>query len=93
VLWIRIRKDPDHFSGSGSVSYSNGSKKLKGRKNLTKNTFCVGPVGPTDKENQVKVCKKYCLRYITSLKGKDPDPYKISGFVSNGKAGSESVSK
>jgi hypothetical protein len=24
-----------------------------------KKTFCVGPVGPTDKENQLKVCKKY----------------------------------
>jgi hypothetical protein len=27
---------------------------LTGRENLTKNTFCVDPVGPTDKENQVK---------------------------------------
>jgi hypothetical protein len=69
--------DPYHCSGSGSapgclgsgfVSYSNGTTKLLGRENLTKNTFCVGPVRPTDKENQVKMYKKYCFRYITSLK-------------------------
>jgi hypothetical protein len=37
--------------------------KLTGRENLTKNTtFCVGPVGPTDKENQVKIYKKYRFR-------------------------------
>jgi hypothetical protein len=67
VLWIRIRiricKGPCHLSrsrsrsvprclGSGSVSYSNGTTKLTGRENLKKNTFCVGPVGPTDKENK-----------------------------------------
>jgi hypothetical protein len=55
-------------SGSGAVSYSNGTKKLTGRENLTKNTFCVGPVGPTDKENQVKMYKKYCFWYISSMK-------------------------
>jgi hypothetical protein len=38
----------------GSESYSNGTTKLTGRDNLTKNTFCVGLVGPTDKENTVK---------------------------------------
>ncbi len=45
------------------------AQKIK-RENLKKEygTFCVGPVGPTDKEIQVKVCKKYCFRYITSLK-------------------------
>jgi hypothetical protein len=32
---------------------------------FSKITFCVSPVGPTDKENQVEVCKKYCFRYIT----------------------------
>jgi hypothetical protein len=47
----------------------------------------VGPVGPTDKENQAKLCKKYCYRYITYLfetvriririKWSDPDPYQI----------------
>jgi hypothetical protein len=26
--------------------------KLTGRKNLSKNIFCGGPVGPTDKGNQ-----------------------------------------
>ncbi len=70
VLRSRIRKDPCHFSGPGSVpegvrsgfvSYSNSTKKLKGRENLTKNTFCVGPVGPTEKENQVKVFKSTVL--------------------------------
>ncbi len=53
VLLIRIRKDPYYFSGSRSVSYSNGTTKLTGRENLTKKTFYVGPVGPSDKENQV----------------------------------------
>jgi hypothetical protein len=58
---VRIRiifHDPDPFPvclGSGSVSYSNGTTKLTGRENLTKNTFCVGP---TDKENQVKMYKE-----------------------------------
>jgi hypothetical protein len=47
-------------SGSGSVSYSNGTTKLTGKENLTKNTFCVDPVGPNDKENQVKIYNKYC---------------------------------
>jgi hypothetical protein len=47
-------------SGSGSVSYSNGTTKLTKKENLTKNTFCVGPVGSNDKENQVKIYKKYC---------------------------------
>jgi hypothetical protein len=44
--------------------------KLTGRENLTMHAFCVGPVGPTDKENQVKM-------YITSLK------LEGSGSVSN----------
>jgi hypothetical protein len=35
--------------------------KLTGRENLTKNTFCVGPVGPTDKENQVRCIKSTVL--------------------------------
>jgi hypothetical protein len=39
----------------------------------------MGSVGPTDKENQVKVCKKYCFRYITYLKRQG------SGSVSNGR--------
>jgi hypothetical protein len=34
------------------------TKNLTGRENLTKNIFSVGPVGPTDKENQVKMYKK-----------------------------------
>ncbi len=42
-----------------------------------KKTFCVGPVGPTDKENQLKVCKKYrtVLGTLPLWNGKDPDPY------------------
>jgi hypothetical protein len=58
--------DPCNYSVSGSVSYSNGKTKSTRRENLTKNTFCVGPVGPTDKENQVQMYKKYWFRYITS---------------------------
>ncbi len=45
----------------------------------------MGPFGPTDKENQVKMYKKYHFRYITPLKQwirfrieqSDPDPYQI----------------
>jgi hypothetical protein len=33
-------------------------KKLTGRENLTKYAFWLGPGGPTDKENQVKMYKK-----------------------------------
>jgi hypothetical protein len=33
--------------------------KLTGRENLTKHAFLLGPVGPTDKENKVKMYKKY----------------------------------
>jgi hypothetical protein len=68
IFRIRIRSRGCIGSGSVGYRYSNGTKKLKGRENLTKNTFCVDPVGPTYKESQVKVCKKYCFRYITSLK-------------------------
>jgi hypothetical protein len=58
-----IFQDPDPFpgclgSGSRTVSYSNRKTKLTGRENLIKNTFCVGPVGPNDRENQVKMYKK-----------------------------------
>jgi hypothetical protein len=39
--------------------------KLTGRENLTKNTLCGGPVGPTDNEYQVKMYygqqKKCCF--------------------------------
>jgi hypothetical protein len=67
-IFLRIRIHSCGCPGSGFVSYSNGIKKFKGRENLTKNTFCVGSIGPTSKENQVKVCKTYCFRYITCLK-------------------------
>jgi hypothetical protein len=32
---------------------------LTGKENLTKYAFRSGPVGPTDKENQVQMYKKY----------------------------------
>ncbi len=53
------------------------TKKLTRRGNLTKYASWWGPVGHTDKENQVKMYKMYCFRYSTlSLRnGKDPDPY------------------
>jgi hypothetical protein len=34
------------------------TRKLIGRENLAKYAFCLGPVGPTDKENQVNMYKK-----------------------------------
>jgi hypothetical protein len=41
--------------------------KLTGRENLTKNTFYVGPVGPIDMENQVKMYIK-----ISTVLGTSP---------------------
>jgi hypothetical protein len=41
---------------------------LTGRGNLTKYAFWLGAVGLTEKENQVKMYKKYCFRFIASLK-------------------------
>ncbi len=66
-----------HFSGSGSISCSSELNKINWKGKLTKNTFWLGPVGPTDKENQVNLYKKYRFRYITSLKRQG------SGSVSN----------
>jgi hypothetical protein len=63
-----IFQDPDPFPwciGSGSISFSNGITKLIGRENLTKNTFCVVPIGLTVKENQVKMFIKYCFVNIS----------------------------
>ncbi len=81
-IWIRIIfQDPDPFPGclgSGSVSYSNGKTKLTGRENLPKNTFCVGPVGPNDKENQVKMYKK-----IKSTEAGSGSVSKCSGSATN----------
>jgi hypothetical protein len=61
--------------------------KLTGRENLTKCAFCLGPVGPTDKGNQVKMYKKYFFLGSHPLwKSKDPDPYQtvvVSRSVSN----------
>jgi hypothetical protein len=58
--------------------------KLTVRENLTKYAFCLGPVGPIDKENQVKMYKKYCFRFKNG-KDPDPDPYQtvVSESLSN----------
>jgi hypothetical protein len=53
--------------------------KLTGRENLTKYAFWLGPVGPTDKENQVRMCKKYCFGTLPFLNDKDPDPDQTVG--------------
>jgi hypothetical protein len=54
-IWIRI------------INYSNEHNKIDWKGKL--NTVCLflGPVGPTDKENKVKMNKKYCFRFTTSL--------------------------
>ncbi len=59
-----IFQDADPFPGvlgSGSVSYSNEHNKInwKGKFNKMRYAFWFGPGGPTDKENQVKMYKKY----------------------------------
>jgi hypothetical protein len=61
---------PDSFlSVLGSDPYPTlmSTIKLTRRENLIQYTFWLGPGGPTDKENQVKMYIKYCFRYITSL--------------------------
>ncbi len=59
---------------------------LTGRENLTNYTFWLGPLGPIDKENQVKMYKKNFFRYITVPLGigkdSDPDQTVGSGSVS-----------
>ncbi len=39
--------------------YSNEHNKFNWKGKFTKYAFRLGPVGPTDKENQVKIYKKY----------------------------------
>ncbi len=54
--------------------------KFNGRENLTKYAFWLGPLRPTDKENQVTMYKEYCVRCIPTLllrNGKDPNRYQI----------------
>jgi hypothetical protein len=58
------------------------TKKLTGKENLTKYAYWLGPVGPTNKENHVKMNKKYCFRYLfetvrirIGIKHLDPDLY------------------
>jgi hypothetical protein len=43
-----------------------------------KYAFWLGPVGPSDKENQVKMNKKYCLGTLPLWNGRDPDRIKQS---------------
>jgi hypothetical protein len=49
--------------------------KLTERENLTKYAFWLGPVGPTDKENPVKMYKSIVLGTLPLCIDKDPDPY------------------
>ncbi len=49
-------------SGSGSISYANEHNKMNWKGKYNNYAFCFGPVRPTDKENQVKMYKKYCYR-------------------------------
>jgi hypothetical protein len=97
-----IFQDLDPFldvlgSGSGSVSYFNEYNKIYWKENSTKHAFWLGPGGPTDKENQVNMSRKYCFRNISSLNGKDPDPYQTvksgTGPVWNRKTRCGSISK
>jgi hypothetical protein len=39
--------------------------KLPGRENLPKYAYCLGPVGPIDKENQAKMYKMFSFRFIS----------------------------
>jgi hypothetical protein len=49
--------------------------KLTGRENLTKYVFWLSPVGPADKDNQVKMysIKSTVLGILPLCNGKDPD--------------------
>jgi hypothetical protein len=42
------------------------TKKVTRRENLAKYAFWLGPVGPIGKENQLKMYKKNCFRYMTT---------------------------
>jgi hypothetical protein len=57
--------------------------KLTGRENLTKYAFWLSPVGPTDKENQVRCIKSTVLGTLPLWKGKDSDPYRTVASGSN----------
>ncbi len=84
MLWIWIHiifQDPDPFPGclgsrSVSISYSHEHNKINWKGELNINTFCVGPVGPTDKGNEVNmyICIKSAGTVLCSLplwNGKD----------------------
>jgi hypothetical protein len=59
------------------------STNLTGRENLTKYASWLGPIGPTDKENQVTMYEKYRSSYITSLKRQG------SGSISTVRSGNQ----
>jgi hypothetical protein len=63
---IRIRFP--NVLGSGSVTYANEHNSVN---RMTTYACWLGPSGPTDKENQVKMNKKYRFRYI--CQSADPD--------------------
>ncbi len=78
--------DPHNFSGSvpkcfGPDPSLKNATNLTGTENVTTYACSLAPSGPTDKENQVKIYKRYCMvpyrfRYIMAplRNGKDPDP-------------------
>ncbi len=59
------------------MSYSNEHNKINWQGKFNKVRLLFGPVGPTAEGNQVKMYKKCCFRFITSLKRQG------SGSVSN----------
>ncbi len=82
-------QDPYNFLGSGSGSVPQVSRiRIHKLLSWAQQNYLEGGIelrvpfvwvllGPTDKENEVKMYKKHCLRYITSLKRER------SGSVSN----------
>ncbi len=52
----------------GTYNAEHNKINWKGKFNSVPYAFWLGLVGPTDKENQVKMYKKNFFRYITFLK-------------------------
>jgi hypothetical protein len=83
LIWICIIfPDPYNFpwvfSDTDPYSTLMSRKKLTGKEILTTYACWLGPSGPVDKVNQVKMYKKYCLRDITSLKQKGSGSSSVS---------------
>jgi hypothetical protein len=58
-----IFQDPDQgVLASRSIRYSNEHSKINWKEKFNKVCLIMGPVEPTDKENQVKMYKKYCFK-------------------------------